>query len=185
MGAKASLAIELLVVLIIIVLTSGIILFLISSGTVKVKTTQPQSVLDTEFIPYLREGTLAIKDFKFCQDVTDAYQCVNETSTFTAGDIVYFYFVVESSTYNGEIKLVENYQVKTEKGAVLWEVDAQSNYYYDLYSQDKKEKIIFKDYLFTGVGDEGSYTLELVIDSSLLNKKTKLTKQFNLKENEK
>jgi len=184
MNNQGKLAVQILVVLVIIVLTSTLVMLLINSGAIKIKNTDTTSVLNTEFIPYSREGSVVIKEFKFCEYVSSNYSCINETNDFTAGNTVYFYFVVDSSAYNGEIKLVENYKVKSANGTVILDVDTTKSYNLNLKSKNKAETFIFKDYLFTYPEDIGNYTLDLIVYNPLLEKKTTLSKKFTLFSNE-
>ena len=173
---------EFMVLLIMIVLTSATVLFLVKSGVVSVRADgevdgREVQILDVEFIPIGREGTLAIKQFQFCDSVDELYNCVGEKDTFKIGDEIHFRFVVESSTSNGEVRLVENYRLKSPSGEVLLEVDEESNYHLNLESAKKQELITFKDYFIVNPGsEEGKYTLELVMENVLLNKKSTLIK---------
>lgn len=178
MNTKASLA-EFMVLLIMIVLTSATVLFLVKSGVVSVRADADEvSVLNTEFIPVGREGYLTITEFQFCGSVDELYNCVNEKDTFKIGDEVHFRFAVESSTSNGEVMLVENYRLKDPSGKLLLDVDEKNNYHLNLESAKKQELITFKDYFVVNLGsEEGEYTLELVMENVLLNKKTTLTEK--------
>ncbi len=171
---------EIVIFLIVVVLTSALVLFLVQSGIVTVKAeSEDVSVLNAEFIPVGREGYLAIKEFQFCGAIDDLYNCLEEKSTFQVGEEVHFRFIVESSIWNGEAMIVENYRLKSPSGEVLLDVDEESNYHFNLQSAKKKEDIYFKDYFIINPGSEaGEYTLELVVENPLLNKKATLTKMF-------
>ena len=183
MNKKASI-IEFMVLIIMIVLTSATVLFLVKTGVVSVRAddgvgAEEVSVLDTEFIPIGREGYLAIKEFQFCDSVDELYTCVGEKDRFNIGEEVHFRFVVESSTSNGEVRLVENYRLKSPSGEILLDVDEESNYHLNLQTGKKKELITFKDYFIVNQGsEEGEYTLELVMENVLLNKKATLTEKI-------
>lgn len=180
---KASIT-EFMVLLIMIVLTSATVLFLVKSGIVSVRADAEEvSVLNTEFIPVGREGYLAIKEFQFCSDVDELYNCIGEKYIFTIGEEVHFRFVVESSTSNGEVMLVENYRLKSPRGEVLLDVNEESNYHLNLQTGKKQELITFKDYFIVNPGsDEGEYTLELVMENVLLNKRATITKTVRVGE---
>lgn len=182
MNRHGTILTEFLVLLIMIVLTSATVLFLVKSGVLMVRADGEEvSVLDTEFIPVGREGYLAIKEFQFCSDVGELYNCIDEKDTFKIGEEVYFRFVVESSTSNGEVRLVENYRIKGIDGAVLFDVHDENNYPFNIQSNKKTEHIYFKDHLITEAGDNaGEYTLELLIENRLLNKKSTVIKKFHL-----
>ena len=164
---------EILIFLIVVVLTSAVVLFLVQSGIVTVKADGEEvPILNAEFIPVGREGYVAIKEFQFCDTVDELYNCLGEKNTFQIGEEVHFRFIVESSTWNGEVMLVENYKLKSPTGETLLDVDEENNYHFNLQSGKKKELIYFKDYFVVNLGSaEGEYTVELVIDNPLLNKK--------------
>ncbi len=181
MKKRGKIAIQVLVILIVIVLTSAVMLVLVKSGVLGVKDSSDE-VLDTEFIPYGKGGSLAIKDFKFCGFVDDSYNCIGEGNKFALGDAVYFTFIVDSSTYDGDIKLVENYRVKDPNGKVVLEVDTKNDFYVNWKTNKASEKITFKDYFTIGTEDSaGKYTFELLISNSLLGKNAKLVKEFEMK----
>ena len=179
---KGKVAIELLIMLVTIVVTSAIIFMLVQADIIKVKPGNSEvSILNSEFIPMGREGYLTIKDFKFCDYVDPGYNCISEGNTFNLGSEVHFLFIVESSTYNGEIMLVENYRIKSPTGEILLEVDEKNNFNFDFNSEETKELITFKDFFVVGEElTEGEYTLELFIENPLLVKKTTLVKKFQM-----
>ena len=179
---KGKLATEILVMLVVVVITSAVILLLVQSGILEVKAENEQvSVLNADFIPVTREGYLAIKDFRFCNFVDLNYNCVGEVNSFALNSEIHFLFTVESSTYNGDIMIVENYRIKGPSGEMLLEVDASNNFNFDLSSNKETEEITFKDFFIVNQGlPEGEYTLELLIENPLLTKKTTLVKKFSV-----
>jgi hypothetical protein len=180
MNKKGKIAIEILIMMVTIIITSAIIFLLIQSDVIKVKSDRADvDILNTGFIPMGREGYLAIREFTFCQYIDETYQCVGPGDNFDLGGEVHFRFIVESSIYEGNIKLVKNYQITGPDGSVLLDVDEKNNFYFDGKSNEEKELVTFKDYFF--VGDElleGEYTLALVVENPLLNKKTTLSQNF-------
>jgi len=182
MKKKGAIAIEILIMLVTVVITSAIIFLLIQGGVLKVKSSNAEvNVLNTDFIPMGREGFLAITNFDFCDYIDDNYQCIGQGEDFALGSAVYFRFIVESSTYNGDVRLVKNYRVKDSTGKVLLDVDEKNDFHFDLKSSEKKESITFKDYFYVAdTLEEGMYTLELVISNPLLDKKTTLTKTIQM-----
>lgn len=172
-------AIELLVMLVIIVITSGVILYLVHSGIIAVKAEHEEvPILNAEFIPFVREGYLTVKDFRFCSSIDEQYNCLPEQQ-FSFGEKIYFTFVVESSVYNGEVLIVENYRIKGSDGRVLLDVDEKNNFHFDINSRNKHELIKFKDYFVVNRSwPSGMYTLELVIKNPLLDKTATLTQDF-------
>jgi hypothetical protein len=180
MNKRAKLATSILIILVVIILTSAVMLLLVKTGVLSVKESS-ESVLNTEFIPYQRDGKIAIKDFHFCGKITENSTCVGEGPEFDVQADVYFRFVVESTVYDGEVKLVENYRIKDAKGKVILEADSTDNFYFELISGAKFEKILFTDYFSMSSDDPaGEYILELIVSNALLNKKSKLVKKFEL-----
>jgi hypothetical protein len=186
MNNKGKVIVEMLIMLVVIVITSALILYLVQSGTITVKAENDQvSILNTEFIPMGREGYLAIKDFKFCDFVDLNYNCVGETENFFLGSEVYFLFVVETTTVSGQIMVVENYRIKGPNGELLLDVDEKNNFNFDITSKERKESITFKDFFVVGSDlSEGEYTLELIVNNPLLNKKTTSVKKFQMESGE-
>lgn len=179
---KAKIALEVLVVLIVVVLASGTTLALVKAGVLQPKEGAGEvSVLNAEFIPMGRAGYLAIKKFQFCGFVDENYNCVDEQEEFNLGSDVYFRFVVESTTYQGEVKLVENYRIKGPDGGVLLEVENKDNYHFEVKSRKNKELVYFSDYFTVGEDlPEGEYTLELLMVNPLLDKRVTLTERFKM-----
>ena len=180
---KGGAAIEILVMLVVVVIASFVILFLVQAGTINVKAdVEDVPLLNTEFIPYGRGGSLVVKEFQFCGIVDTQYQCFDEKDVFKLGDEVHFRFIVESSTFNGDVMLVENYRLKGPHGKVLLDVDEKNNFNYDLKSDERIEDVYFKDYFIVGVDmPVGEYTLELLMKNPLLNKETTLVKTFEMR----
>lgn len=177
----AKIALQIMIVLVIVVVTSSLLLLLVRTGLLEVKETSGANLLDAEFIPITREGYLVIKDLKFCSYVDADFECIRESNVFDLGDQVHFIFNVESSVYRGEVKLVKNYAVKGTRGETLLAVDETNNFYFDVTSSKAIEEVKFRDYFTVGEDLElGNYTLEMVISNPLLNKQTKIIKQFEI-----
>jgi hypothetical protein len=182
MNKQGKVMTEILVMLVVVVITSAVILLLVQSGVLEVKAENEQvSVLNANFIPVAREGYLAIKDFRFCNFVDLDYNCIGEVNSFALDSEIHFVFTVESSTFNGDIMLVENYRIKGPTGEMLLEVDVSNNFNFDLSSNKETEDVTFKDFFIVNQGlPEGEYTLELLIENPLLTKKTTLVKKFSV-----
>lgn len=179
MNNKAYATLEILIVLVAIVITSALILFLVQQGVLTVQDNNNQQILNTEFIPYERQGSLAIKEFQFCSYVNEQYQCLEPQTTFTLGDDAYFRFTIDTTPYYGDVIIIENYRILSAGGKLMLDVDLKKNFQYDASSQEKIESIFFKDYFSIGKGiPNGQYTLELKIENPLLNKQTTLKKPF-------
>ncbi len=179
MNNKAYATLEIFIVLVAIVLTSALILFLVKEGVLTVNSNTDQQILNAEFIPYERQGSLAIKDFSFCAYVNEQYQCLEPQTTFTLGDDAYFRFTIDTTPYYGDVIIIENYRILSAAGKLMLDVDLKKNFQYDAQSQEKIESIFFKDYFSIGKGiPNGQYTLELNIENPLLNKQATLKKPF-------
>lgn len=175
-------AIEILILMIVVVLTSSIIFLLIQADVIAVKESNSDvSLLNMEFIPIAREGYLSINELIFCDYIDENYGCIGKSDDFALGNKVNFRFVVESSAYNGEIKIIKNYRIKGPSGNVFLDVDESNNFHFDLDSDKKTEFVTFKDYFFIGKDlPEGEYTLELIVENPLIMKKTTLSKKFQM-----
>lgn len=184
MNPRATVMMELLIFVITVVLTSVLVLFLVQTGVIAVQADGSEAVepiLNAEFIPLAREGTLAVKEFQFCDSVNEFYQCGQEKSNFVLGEEVHFRFVVESSAYNGEVMLVENYRLLAPDGKVILDVDEKNNFYFNQPSSKKTEQVTFKDYFIAGYElADGEYTLELQLENPLLNKNVAIIKKVGL-----
>lgn len=180
MNTKASAVLEIFIILIAIVLTSALVLFLVKTGVLTVNSNNSnQQILNTEFIPYERQGSLSIKDFELCSYVNDQYQCLEPRTSFTIGDDAHFRFTIDTTPYYGDVIIIENYRILSSSGKVMLDIDLKKNFQYDATSQEKIESIFFKDYFSIGSGiPNGQYTLELNIENPLLNKQATLKKPF-------
>jgi hypothetical protein len=177
MDTKGRIATQILIMLVVVVLTSAIVFSLVRVGVIEVRQVEGASVLNTEFIPFMREGTLVIKEFKFCGLVDEEYRCLEEKELFEAGENIHFRFIVESSAVDGEMMLIENYKVEGPTGDMLLEVDEK----YNTYVETESDRIYFKDYLIGESEDQkGEYTMDLIVENPLLNKKVTLTKKFRI-----
>lgn len=183
-NTRGNIAIQLLVLLVTVAVTSGIILWLVQSGIVTVNSESDDvSVLNAEFIPVSRDGTLVVKEFQWCRDVDEQYNCQEEINQFRMGEKINFRFTVESSTSQGEIMLLENYRLKDPAGNIVLDVDQHNNYGFGVESNQKKDTVAFRDYFIIYPGSpSGAYTLELIIENPLLNKKITITQKVLLME---
>src|SRR3989338_7102797 len=173
MFKQGKLEYELLVMLITIVATSAVIFTLVRADIIKIKpSSQEVNLLNVDFLPYPSEGTLLVKEFQFCGDVDEQFRCVNAKKEFWRGEEVHFRFVVESSSMNNKVQLLQNYRIKGPDGTVLLEIDDTRNVLFDQETVKKTEKVYFKDSFITERGDPlGVYTVEIVIYNSLFDKR--------------
>ena len=67
---KGAVVVEILVILAVMAITSAVVLILINSGVVNVRTDyEPVQVLNTEFLPVGRAGHMAVREFSFCENI--------------------------------------------------------------------------------------------------------------------
>jgi len=177
---KGSIVIELLIILAVMAITSAVVLLLINSGVISLRTDyEPVQVLNTEFLPVGRAGHLAVREFSFCENIDRSYVCVNQKDRFNFGDEIHFKFVLETSTADGEVLIVKNYKIKGPNGALLLDADAKDNFYFEIRSKKERELITFKDFfILLGDGEKGEYVLELVLENPLIDKRTVLVERF-------
>ncbi len=183
MNKKASVLIEILIFLVAAVFLSATILFLVKSGIIQTKSSYEEvSVLNTEFLPMGRGGTLVLKQFDFCGYIDENLNCLNKMDSFERGENVYIRFVVESSVYNGDVLIVRNYRMKNPNGDVILEVDETNNFNFAAKSNRESEKVTIADFIPTMDNyPEGEYTVDLIVENPLLNKKVTGSSKFMLK----
>ena len=184
MHNRGRIEIELFIVLITIVVTSAVILLLVKSGTIEVKDdviTEP--VLNAEFLPAGLEGFLAVKDFAFCGYVDEDLNCLNRQEEFGKTENVYVWFVVESSVTDGQVMLLRNHKITNPEGQVVLQAEQKEAYNLELQSEKNTENIIIADFFVMGADAlPGEYTLDVILENQLLNKKVTLTKKFMIVE---
>ncbi|SRR3989344_43740 len=180
MNAHGKLALEILIILVVMVFTSALILVLVKSGVIDVKSdVAAEPVLNAEFLPLGRMGNVAITDFEFCSFVDEEFNCLNVQDEFKRDGNVYVRFIVESSTYQGDILLLRNYQIKDPAGEIVLQVDQRNRYTFEVQGGEESERIVFADF-FTLDEDAppGEYTLDIIVENTLLDKKVILSKKF-------
>ena len=184
MHKRGRIEIEVFIVLITIVVTSAVILLLVKSGTIEVRgevVTEP--VLNAEFLPVGREGFLAVKDFAFCSYVDADLNCVERQNEFGKTENVYVWFAVESSVTDGQVMLLRNHQITNPQGQIVLQAEQKDAYNLELQSEKKTENIVFADFFVMGQDAiPGEYTLDVILENPLLDKKVTLTKKFTIVE---
>lgn len=180
MHKQARIEIEVFIVLITMVFTSAVILFLVYSGTIEVKEgVSPEPVLNTEFLPVGREGYLAVRQFDFCSYVDERLNCLGKQQEFSALENVYVRFVVESSTFDNQVLLLRNYKILNPLGEVVFQAEQKNTYNFELSSAKDRENVAFSDFFVMGEDAlAGEYTLDVIIENPLLEKKITLSKKF-------
>jgi len=178
MDQQGSVIIQSLIYLVVIILSSAGVLLLINLGILTPKSSN-EEILLSEFIPLGRSGELQIAEFNFCSNVDQNFDCISPKEEFSSGEEVHFNFVVESSTYDRQIMIVENYRLINPEDKVLLEVDEKNNFHFDMESNKDLERVKLKDYFILGHEEvEGEYRLELLIENPLLNKRVTLSRSF-------
>ena len=179
LNKKGKIAIQLLAFLVVAVLASATMLILVQTGVLSVRADGPQpSLLDAEFIPLGRQGTIAIRSFDFCDGVDDKLNCVGKTESFNINQEIHFRFVVETTTSFGQIQLVENYRVKDENENIILNADTEDDFYFELETDQSQELITINDYFI--IQKPGEYILDLIVKNPFLGKTTTLTERFDL-----
>ena len=178
---KGGIAKEALIMLVTVVFTSAIVFGLVKAGVVEVSENSQESMLNTEFIPYERSGEVLIKNFRFCDSIASITGCTDTKEIFSIGEEVHFFFNVLTSTFQGDVILVENYRILGPVGQVLLEVDQKNDYYFTIKSPEEKQTVYFTDYFVLEEGDPiGEYTVQLLITNQLLNKEVTLSRSINV-----
>ncbi len=174
--------IELIILFIVVVVTSALVLFLVKTNVITVRSdVEQEPLLNAEFLPYGREGSLTIRDFHFCRNVDEQFQCVNPRTAFALDEPVHFRFTLETTPVNGEVMVIKNYRIKAPDQMVLLDVDDSTRLQFDLQSNKENEVVYFKDYFVMVSGSAlGEYTLDLVVENPLLDKKTILSQKFRV-----
>jgi len=185
MNRKATIAKEALIILITVVITSAAVFGLVKFGLLDVDEAQASntgaSMLNTEFMPFGRGGDVVIQNFRFCDIYSSVDGCNIAADNFAPGDEVHFFFEVITTPYYGDIILVENYRLTGPDGSVLLEVEEENNYYYETSSDKDEEIIYYSDYFILSNNDgPGTYTLDLVIRNTLLEKEVVYSKTFDV-----
>jgi hypothetical protein len=183
MNTKANVVTQIFVLLIIVVATSAVVLIFIKIGIIPPHPDNEQvEVLNTEFIPFEREGVVAISGFAFCNGVDSQFKCLTPTREFRLGQQIHFRFAVESSTSSNQVYLIENYRIRGPDNQILLDIEDENNFYVEKPSNKAMETVTFRDY-FTVTQDQptGEYTLELLITNPLLKKKTTLVERFEVR----
>ena len=178
---KGEIAKEALIMLVTVVFTSAIVFGLVKTGFVEVSENSGESMLNTEFIPYERSGEVTIKNFRFCDSIASISGCLDTKDIFRIGDEAHFFFEVDTSTFQGDVIIVENYRILGPVGQVLLEVDQKNDYYFTITSPKEKQTVYLRDYFVLEQGDPlGEYTLQLLITNPLLTKEVRLNKKIQV-----
>jgi hypothetical protein len=181
MNVKANLAVKVLSFLVVVIVTSALVLILVKTGIVSVKAEhEPVQVLNKEFLPSRNSGHLNIREFSFCNFIDDDFNCDIKES-FNFGDDVYFKYVVDSTVFDNQVLVVKNYRVRSPSGQLLLDADSKDNFYVDIRSEKRDELVSFKDFFtLLGSGETGFYSLELIIENPLIEKRAVLSEKFEV-----
>src|SRR3989344_8710311 len=147
MNKKGSVLTQLLIFLVVAIFSSALVLFLVKLG-VLIPDKSEESILNTELIPYGREGSLFISEFQLCGFIENL-ECISPQDEFGLGQGFYIRFAVDSSVYNGEIKLTRNYELINPNENVVLQVDEKNNYHFDTKSNNENERVIITDFIPT------------------------------------
>lgn len=182
MNKNGKIALEILIILVVMVFTSALILVLVKTGVIAVRSdVTAEPILNAEFLPVGRIGNLAIVSFEFCSFVDDDLNCFEDKDEFTRDENVYVRFLVESTAYNGDVLLIRNYRIKNPSGEIVLEVDQSNSYTFEVEGGGKSERIVFADFFV--MDDEsllGEYTLDVIVENPLLEKRITQSEKFRL-----
>jgi len=186
MHKRGKIEIEVFIILITIVITSAAILLLVKYGALEVREDiVAEPVLNAEFFPTGKEGFLTVKDFAFCSYVDADLNCVGKQEGFGKSEDVYVWFVAESSVIDGQVMLLRNHKIINPLGEVVLQAEQKDTYAMELQSQKKTERVVIADFFVLGADAiPGEYTLDIILENPLLNKKVTLTKKFMIVEGE-
>ncbi len=178
---KGNIAVRILSILVVAIITSALVLILVQAGLISVKAEyEPVEVLNVQFLPLRNYGYLEIKDFSFCSQIDDNFNCQQQRQ-FKFGDNVYFKYQAETTALNGQVMIVKNYRIKNPSGKLLLDASSNNNFYVNERSPSPSKTITFKDFFtLVGQGETGGYTLELILENPLIEQKTILTQEFEV-----
>ena len=124
-----------------------------------------------------------MKEVAFCSYVDENLNCVRQQQEFSALENVYVRFVVESSTFDQQVILLRNYRIKNPFGEVVLEADQKNVYNFEVASAQDTEEVVFADFFVMGADAlPGEYTLDVIVENSLLGKKVTASKKFMIVE---
>ncbi len=180
MNKKGSI-IQVFVFLILVLLASGITLVLVQTDVISVKSGSGENVLNADFLPFYRQGELILKEIELCPYVNDDLTCDFSEEFYEPGSEIFIRFSVDTTPHNGYIMLVRNYRLLDPERKVILELDAKNNVDFEQQSVGEVETVTFVDKLATGFDyDEGEYTLDVIIENRLLDKKITAKETFTL-----
>ncbi len=179
---RSAVPFDILLFLAIVVITSAVLLSLLSFGFITLKDQPPAQILNTEFIPFERDGTMVISTFEFCSSVDLAYACINPKDTFKFGEPIHFRILIQSDPVNNIIRLEENYRIKGPQNQIFLEIGDREAFQFEKTTGNDAQNVIIAD-SFTIDSDlpQGEYTLDLFIENPLLQKTTTLSRPFTVR----
>ncbi len=193
MNSRGSVLIEVLVLLATVIATSIAVLLLVQFRVIDVSadagavgSDAGKEVLNANFLPVAQEDAreesiLAVKDFEFCADVDENFNCLGEKKNFMLGNTVHFVFRVETTAVQNKIALVQNYRLIDPKGRVVLEADEQRDFHFNLQTGENTAAVVLKDYFIAGYEmPEGEYLFELHLENPILNKRVKVVKKVGI-----
>lgn len=179
MNKKAFTAMEGVVVGIILLLIVTTMFLLSYLGVIPQRKYENTEVLQADFIPYVREGKLVITDLKLCEALDAQKNCVNEKTTFTTPATVSVRAVVETTSTNGKVFLLENYVVRRADGTVVMAAD--SDLPFEMDSQMDNQQVLFTDFFTVSESmPTGRYTFELIVKDQLMNREVTAVRELKV-----
>ncbi len=178
-STKGTIAVQVVIILLVAALTSGIMLLLVHLGVLSSDSGNEVDVLNAQFVPLERSGDVQVRQVDFCKYVDTQFACYQKSDTFAVGEDVYLRFLVESSTFQGQIMLMRNYRIVDPAGDIIMDLEQQNSYIFEQQSGKDSESVAFADYFSLGDSPAvGEYQVEILIENPLLDKRVTLVKRF-------
>ena len=178
---RSAVPFDILLLLAIVVITSAVLLSLLHFGILTLQNRPEAPLLNTEFIPFERDGTMVISKFEFCSEVDSTYACLNPKDVFRFGEQIHFRVLVRSDPVDSIIRLEENYRIIGPQGQIFLEVGDREAFLFEKAAEGDAELVAIAD-SFTIDSDlpPGQYTLDLFVKNPLLYKTTTISRTFTV-----
>jgi hypothetical protein len=178
---RSAVPFDILLFLAIVVITSAVLLSLLHFGILTLQDRADADLLNTEFIPFERDGTMIISKFEFCSEVDSTYTCINPKDVFRFGEQIHFRVLVRSDPVNSIIRLEENYRIIGPQSQIFLEVGDRDAFLFEKAAEGDAELVAIADsFTIDSTLPTREYTLELFIENPLLNKKTTISRTFTV-----
>ena len=134
--------------------------------------------ISVTYLFFSNKSTLELKEFSTCKTISEDYVC-SEKNVFNFGDKIMLLFIVESSSKDGQINLIENYVVRNTKREIIYDSSSKESFELNIKTDKKKESVSAVDAFFVHGSDEyGEYEVELTVKNPIFEKEIKEIKTF-------